>query len=269
MKIIEKQYDLVVGLGEIGNPLLSILSNEYLAIGRDINPVDVNGVIGVLHICYPYEIDDFVGTTVKYIEDYDPQITIIHSTVVPGTTTKIFHQVGGLIAYSPVRGKHAKMHKELLGYTKFVAGTTSAACELARKHLEGAGFRVKIYSSCESLETAKLIETTYFGLLISWAQEVERFCIEIGADYDEVMMITEDINYFPPVVFRPGYIGGHCVIPNTYLLENVRHSPIIDMMRSSNEQKKEEWLREGRDLSERIKPRSINQSHSKLQDPLK
>ena len=263
MEIIENHYDLVVGLGEIGNPILSILSNKYLTVGRDIEAVDMNGVIDVLHICYPFEIDDFVGTTVSYIQEYDPQLTIIHSTVAPGTTMRVFDRIGGLVSYSPVRGKHAKMRQELLGYTKFVAGTTSTASELAKKHLEGAGFRVKMYTSCEALETAKLIETTYFGLLISWAQEVERFCVEIGAEFDEVMMITEDINYLPPVVFQPGYIGGHCVIPNTYLLEKVRHSPFIDLMRSSNEQKREQWVREGRDLSERIRPRSIDHKRSK------
>lgn len=251
--------DLVIGLGEIGKPLLEILSQSYSACGRDIETINRDRAVNILHICYPYEIEDFVRTTVDYIKEYRPSMTIIHSTVVPGTARKISNEVNCALSYSPVRGKHTKMRQELLSYTKYVAGITPAAAELAMDHLGRAGFKVKPFSSCEALEMAKLIETTYFGLLISWAQEVERFCTEVNADYDEVMMLTRDIKYLPPVVFQPGYIGGHCVIPNTHLLDEVRRSPFIDLIRDSNEQKKEQWIKEGRDLNARIRPKSMDE----------
>ena len=38
--------------------------------------------------------------------------------------------------------------------------------------------KTKLLSSPEATEIAKLTETTYFGLLIAWAQEVERYCME-------------------------------------------------------------------------------------------
>jgi UDP-N-acetyl-D-mannosaminuronate dehydrogenase len=261
----ENKVDLVIGLGEIGKPLKEILEQAYPVTGRDIDPVEITGKIGVLHVCYPYQVGDFVETTVNYINQYQPELTIVHSTLVPGTVRMIFDQVGGLVAYSPVRGKHAHMRQELMHYTKFVSGTTPEAGQRGIEYLKGAGFKVQQVSTCESLELAKIIETTYFGLLIAWAQEVERYCAALGANYDEAMLLTEEVNYLPPVVFRPGFIGGHCVMPNIQLLETVCPSPFLDLIKESNDRKKSEWLEQGRDLGERIAPKVKTSDELKAQ----
>ena len=60
----------------------------------------------------------------------------------------------------------------------------------------------------------------------------------------------------PPVGFEPGYIGGHCVMPNLDLLEQVRRSPLVDAMRNSNDQRAREWRASGRSTQERLAPRS-------------
>ena len=74
-------------------------------------------------------------------------------------------------------------------------------------------------SSPEALELAKLLETTYFGLLIAWAQEMNRFAETANADYLEVGKFFREIGYLPNVLFQPGFIGGHCVMPNIALLQ--------------------------------------------------
>jgi UDP-N-acetyl-D-mannosaminuronate dehydrogenase len=258
------KVDLVVGLGEIGKPLKEVLGEVYPVIGRDIDPVEITGRIGVLHICYTYQISDFVETTASYIREYEPELTIIHSTLVPGTMRKIFDRVGGLVAYSPIRGKHTRMRQELMTYTKFIAGATPEAGQRAGEYLKGAGFKVRQVSTCESLELAKIVETTYFGLLIAWAQEVERYCVALGANYDEAMMLTDEVNYLPSVIFQPGFIGGHCVMPNIQLLETVCPSTFLDLIKESNERKKNEWLEQGRDLGERITPKSKTSDEEKV-----
>lgn len=247
--------DLVIGLGEIGKPLKEVLEQAYPVIGRDIDPVEIPGKIGVLHVCYPYQVGDFVETAVNYIKQYQPELTMVHSTLVPGTMQKVFERVGGLVAYSPVRGKHTRMRQELLHYTKFIAGATPEAGGRGVEYLANAGFKVRQVSTCESLELAKIVETTYFGLLIAWAQEVERYCGTLGANYDEAMLLTEEVNYLPPVVFQPGFIGGHCIMPNIQLLETVCPSPFLEVIKESNERKKKEWAGQGRDLSERLAPK--------------
>jgi UDP-N-acetyl-D-mannosaminuronate dehydrogenase len=249
---------LVVGLGEVGKPMRDVLGARYPCYGRDVGPVPVPGPIDVLHICYPYNGRDFEGTTVDYITEYEPTLVVIHSTVVPGTTERVARQVAAPVAYSPARGKHARMKEDLLSYTKYVASPARETAVRAAEHLQGAGMRTQIFQSTPGLELAKLLETTYFGVLLSWAQEMERYCRACEADYDEVMKLMADVSYLPPVVFRPGFIGGHCVVPNTYLLEQVRPSPFIDVLRTSNEQKRAELITAGRSLDERLSPKRVS-----------
>ncbi len=92
-------------------------------------------------------------------------------------------------------------------------------------------------SSPEATELAKLTETTYFGLLIAWAQEVQRYCKKLGLDYDEIVSFYKEINFFPPVEYFPGFIDGHCVIPNLRILKDIFASDILDSIEKSNDMK--------------------------------
>jgi UDP-N-acetyl-D-mannosaminuronate dehydrogenase len=228
---------LVVGLGEIGKPLLEILKDHYEVLGIDVDPVEIQGEVNIMHICYPFEIKDFIGQTADYIIKYKPQLTIINSTVAPGTTREIFDRTGSPIAHSPVRGKHIKMRQELLNYSKYVGGITEEYSQIAAEHFQSVGMKTRILSSPEATELAKLTETTYFGLLIAWAQEVERFCDSYSLNYDEVSSFYEEIGFFPPVKYFPGIIGGHCVMPNIKILKKVFFSEILEFIEKSNQLK--------------------------------
>ena len=122
-------------------------------------------------------------------------------------------------------------------YTKFVGAIDAAAGEQAAKHFESVGLKTKILSSPEATELAKLTETTYFGLMIAWAQEVERYCDQSGEDYDEVVSFYEEIKFFPPVKYFPGVIGGHCVMQNIEILQKYDHSMILAAIQASNKMK--------------------------------
>lgn len=229
---------LVVGLGEVGQPLLEVIKEKFPVVGIDIQPVDVKGHCEVLHICFPFEIDDFVGQCATYVQKYKPKLTIINSTVAPGTTRAVFQKTGSPVAYSPVRGKHIRMQKELLNYLKFVGGIDQESGQRAAEHFQSIGMKTQILSSLEAAELAKLTETTYFGLLIAWAQEVERYCDEMSLNYDEIVSYFEEIKYLPQVKFTPGVIGGHCVMPNIKILKTVFTSKFLDALELSNELKK-------------------------------
>jgi UDP-N-acetyl-D-mannosaminuronate dehydrogenase len=246
---------LVVGLGEIGQPLLEILRGAHDAAGRDVEDRPFDGV-EVLHICFPYS-PDFVASTARYVSLYEPRVVVVNSTVVPGTTTEIQEKTGVAAVYSPVRGKHARMAEELRSYRKFVAGTSEQAVALVEAHFAAAGMTTQRMASPEALELAKLLETSYFGMLVAWAQEMDRFADAVGADYWETTAFLEEIDFFPPVGFQPGYIGGHCVMPNLNLLEQVRRSPFIDLMRESNSRRAEEWQERGLSTTDRLSPRPV------------
>jgi UDP-N-acetyl-D-mannosaminuronate dehydrogenase len=232
------QKIVVVGMGEVGKPLFELASRYHEVLGIDIEPPKERlENVDVLHICFPFEIKDFIGETARYIELFKPAVTIINSTVGIGTTRAIAQRTGTPVVNSPVRGKHVKMLEELQHYTKFVGALDPAAAQLAANHFESLGLKTKILSAPEATELAKLTETTYFGLMIAWAQELERYCDRVDQDYAEVTSFYDEIKFFPPVKYFPGVIGGHCVMPNIEILSRFEDSPMLKAIKTSNQKK--------------------------------
>jgi len=228
----------VIGLGEVGGPLMELIKPHHEAYGIDIKPVGDLPQCDVMHICFPYvEPDKFIKESLRYIATHKPRVTIINSTVGPGTTRKIATESNCPVVYSPVRGKHKKMKEDMLHYVKFVGAIDPAAGEIACQHFQSIGMKTKLLTSPEAAELAKVTETTYFGLMIAWAQEIERYCKKFGANYEEVAAFYEEIAFFPPVKYFPGVIGGHCVMPNIRILKKTFDSGILDAIEKSNELK--------------------------------
>jgi UDP-N-acetyl-D-mannosaminuronate dehydrogenase len=242
-----EQTVVVVGLGEVGKPLYELISRHHKTAGVDISPppADIKDV-DVLHICFPFQIKDFVGETARYAELFNPQLVIINSTVAVGTTRTVAEHAGIPVVYSPVRGKHARMLQDLQRYRKFIGALDKVCAEKAAAHFASLGLNTRILSSPEAAEIAKLTETTFFGLMIAWAQEVERYADQFGGSYDEIVSFYEEIGFFPPVKYFPGVIGGHCVMPNIELLKRFTDSEILDAIEHSNRKKTERDTRTGR-----------------------
>jgi UDP-N-acetyl-D-mannosaminuronate dehydrogenase len=227
---------IVVGVGEVGKPLLELVRRRYSAIGIDLEPAPANVTCRTLHICFPFS-GEFIRASAEYIKRYCPVLAIINSTVAPGTTRAIHGLTRTCLAYSPVRGKHDKMKQDLVRYTKYIGGIDRESAARTSEHFQSLGMRTKVVSSPEAAELAKLTETTYFGLLIAWAQEVERYCDQLHVDYSQIVSFYEEISFFPAFKYAPGIIGGHCVMPNIRILESVFRSDILSAIVSSNERK--------------------------------
>jgi hypothetical protein len=110
---------------------------------------------------------------------------------------------------------------------------------MAAEHFKKLGMETHILSSPEATELAKLTETTYFGMMIAWAQEVERYCDRFSTNYDELVSFYDEIKFFPPVRYFPGVIGGHCVLQNINILKQLFNSDILDAIENSNQLKVE------------------------------
>jgi len=231
---------VVVGLGEVGRPLLELIDAAgHSAIGVDAAPAQLpaRGSVDVMHICFPFEIADFVGEAARYVDLLSPGVTVVNSTVAVGTTRAIGERTSAPVVHSPVRGKHVRMLEELGSYVKYVGGIDADAAAAAARHFASVGLETRVLASPEATELAKLSETTYFGLLIAWAQQIERYCDVANTDYDEVVSFYEEIAFLPPVTYFPGTIGGHCVMPNIEILETLDESKLLDAIRSSNADK--------------------------------
>ena len=252
---------LVIGLGEVGGALAEVLERSAPVLRHDLERVDFDCPIGVMHICIPFAAQaQFVTTALSYIERFRPELTIINSTVLPGTTRMVAAKSSSPVVFSPVRGKHVRMVQDLLRYVKFVAGADSAAATMATEHFSRAGLRTRSMSKLEALELAKLAETTYFGVLIGYAQELDRYSERLGVDYSEATEFFEEIDFLPRVRYYPGFIGGHCVIPNIKLLKQICKSELLDAVLSSNDKRAEEQAvqsrQDGQPLGSRSDPRA-------------
>jgi len=234
--VSEFTYHLVIGLGEIGQPLLRVINmfgDRVIAHGRDLAPRPQEWQYHTIHICFPWG-DEFVEQVAGYIGQYRPDLCMIHSTVVPGITDLIADRASCMVAYSPVRGRHGQMERDLLKYRKFVASPSETGLTVAAGTLAACGLEVQAMSPPVALELAKLLETTYSGLLIAWAQEMARFAETLGTDYWTVAPFLAEPPHLPRVAFVPGHIGGHCIMQNLGLLEEVKPSAFVDSIRLSN-----------------------------------
>jgi hypothetical protein len=242
---LEQGKTLVVGVGEVGGALAEVLERKQPVLRHDLKPQDFTDHIRVMHLCFPYQSRTrFEDNAAAYIDRFRPELTIVNSTVVPGTVRAIARRTGVRVAYSPVRGKHARMVQELLHYTKFVAAAQTETARLAEEHFQAAGMTTRRFSRLETLELAKLAETTYFGVLIAFAQELNRLAEKTGADYPEITEFFREIDFLPQSSYFPGFIGGHCVIPNIKLLKKVASSALFEAVLKSNRRRAAELATE-------------------------
>lgn len=226
---------LVVGLGEVGSALASVLESRGAVLRHDLERREFTETIAVMHFCVPFkESRDFEATCLSYMRRFRPSLTIVNSTVLPGTTRNIAQASGMPVAYSPVRGKHVRMEADLLRYTKFVAAPDNATAELAEVHFQLAGMKSARLHPPEILELAKLAETSYFGLLIAFAQELNRYAERVGGTYSDATRLFDEVDFLPRTGYFPGFIGGHCVTPNVRLLLELAPSPLFEAILESN-----------------------------------
>jgi UDP-N-acetyl-D-mannosaminuronate dehydrogenase len=255
---LARETVLVVGLGEIGRTLFEILkeTDGFAVYGLDLDEMKMQGTaqdqgklpkaVDTMHICFPCEErDNFVAAVVRYAKQYKPRLLIINSTVPPGTTKKLQGDCECLVAHSPVRGVHKSpehMKWEMIRWTKYVGGANAKATEAACEHFGKMGLKVKVLKSCVETELAKLFETTYRAWMITCFQEMHRISRAFEADFDDVVDFLEDthrVRLDRPIMY-PGFIGGHCLIPNTELLLRSYNSEFLRLILKSNHKRREE-----------------------------
>jgi UDP-N-acetyl-D-mannosaminuronate dehydrogenase len=277
-----KEKVLIVGLGEVGHALFDLFkeSGKFEVQGFDVDKEKIRSVIGkeeqpknadVMHICYRCtQQERFVRTTTDYIRKIRPKLTIIDSTVPPGTTQKVFESAKSPIVHSPIRGMHRDpetMKEDILFWSKYVGGVTEESSNAARRHFEKLGLKVRVLKSPMETELAKLFETTYKAWMIACFQEMHRISRHFEADFDEVVDMIEDIYRakFDKPLHYPDVIGGHCLVPNTELLLTAYDSQFLRLILQSNEKRKKEV----KDVDVRREVENVKKRVEKLKEEFK
>lgn len=238
--------NVIAGLGEIGTPILQLVSKVGVAIGYDIDEklmdkknFDKYQILqtSFLHICIPFT-KNFIAHVLSLYKKFKPEIIIIHSTISPGITSKIQSRLPIPVIYSATRGIHKRMLYDMKRYVKFYAIEPDApksrwASFAYSKLLKKCGVKTKQMSKPITLELAKIVvDTSYYGWLITYAQLSNMIAIKNGVDYDEMWSFADEIHKYlgnRPKMY-PGFIGGHCVIPNLDLI----HHETLNLIKKLN-----------------------------------
>jgi UDP-N-acetyl-D-mannosaminuronate dehydrogenase len=224
--------DIILGMGEVGSTLFDLLSERgFNCVGIDKDTSKCKNYsenISIenpeyLHVCLPGELNKFEEITTDWIKKIkNLQIVIIHSTVKPGTTKNLQNKFDLTILFSPVRGVHRRFLDDIKKYTKFISSDKKEIDPKIKLDLEKRFQKIQWMSSTKTAELAKiLVDTTYYGWLINYAQITKMICDKEKIDFDEMWKFADEIheNLGNRPKMYPGIIGGHCVIPNLNLAE--------------------------------------------------
>ena len=236
--------DIILGMGEVGETLFDLLvDRKFDCIGIDLDNSKCknyteNKIIEnpqYLHVCLPGELEKFTDIVIEWINKIkNIQVVVIHSTVKPGTTKNIQERSSIPILFSPVRGVHRRFLDDIKKYTKFISFDNAEINSEIKKDLENRFEKVDWMSTTKTAELAKiLVDTTYYGWLINYAQITKMICEKENVDFDEMWKFADEIHENlgnRPKMF-PGIIGGHCVIPNLNLVEYEN----LDVIKTINE----------------------------------
>jgi len=229
----------IIGYGQIGKAIAQFYTDPKI---KDLNRDDGLKGVDVLNICIPYN-EDFVKIVKKEIAKIEPKLTIIHSTVEPGTTKKI----GGMVVHSPIRGVHPYLWESIKSMVKYIGADVLEAGIMAEEHLRSLGIKTKAYGPSTTTEVGKILSTTYYGLCIAWHGEMEKVCDKFKISFDEAVTHFNKTynegyvklgkeNVVRPVLHPPknNRIGRHCIIPNAEILKKYLDSEAIDLILKYN-----------------------------------
>lgn len=228
----------VLGNGEVGRAITQLYSTPVAT--RDLTHDNFGKeIFDVLHVCIPFN-ENFIPETIKAVRTHCPGgLVFIHSTVAVGTTEHIGKELGDdgrFVVHSPIRGVHPNLLEGIKTFVKYIGADFAGAGRMAQEHLEELGVEAMIVYRSKATELLKLLDTTYYGLAISFHKYAADLCETENVNFDVVMTEANRSynegytalgmpNVVRPVLKNPytynpeGTIGGHCVIPNAKILE--------------------------------------------------
>jgi hypothetical protein len=221
---------LVLGAGEVGEALATLMGCDL----RDVeDPGDLAETYQMLHIAYPWQIENFVQTTKDYAEQYSAEYVVVHSTVPVGTCDP--HSW----VHSPVRGKHPRMLDGLHNFDKHYGGVHAA--EVAGI-LEWWFPNRHIHEQAATTELGKLLELTAYGMEIVLEKYAWRMCERLDVPFDEAYTVMSETynegwaylghsEYVKPILQHvEGPLGGHCVVAGAELLNKSYRNLISEVV---------------------------------------
>jgi hypothetical protein len=218
--------DVILGAGQVATAVLDNYISPVKAYDKGewehLTHLDSD----FLHICIPYS-EGFVDIVDDAIEVFNPNVVMVHSTVKPGTTREIGFTEK---IYSPIMGRHKdNFSQNIKAYTKLMCGSKSDCDKAMSKFNLTLGYWS---GNWDELEYSKIMSTSgmFWNLILQ--KVIMADCEANGYDFHRVYTewgknYNQGIDGTHPDWKRPVYHpdknpipGGHCLVPNTELVNN-------------------------------------------------
>jgi hypothetical protein len=247
----------ILGYGEIGKSIhrvYDLSKSKWEVAYKDLKLFSGCQQCDVLNVTIPYS-EEFVDIVCNEIKESKCSWCIIHSTVAPGTTAKIQEQFefqcpSVNVIHSPIIGVHPNLTIGILTFPKWIGyqgRNTELELSYIIDHFKRMGItNLRFASPCEATEVFKLLDTTYYGMCLTFNAEAEEWLNKISEN-SKVPLYPVWVEYLKCYnhgyeilgmgnVVRPYFnklsmpIGGHCVVPNTKILKQYHPFPALEQI---------------------------------------
>lgn len=253
----------IIGVGFVGEHLLSTFKESYFTIGYDISKKRIDFLKerykyeknvhltnntndlttgNVFLVSVPTNLNPDKSPNLKNLYDAKDlikeftkpgSIIIVESSVYVGATKEIFgdlvdtHYVG----FSPERVDPGRITPAFKDIPKVISGLNAASIQKIEGIYSKVFSKIVKVSNTECAEMCKLYENCFRLVNISYVNEISDLCQTFGIDAHEMISAsaTKPFGFLP---FSPGLgIGGHCIPVNPYyLMKGTRYAEKLPIL---------------------------------------
>lgn len=273
----------IIGVGYVGEHLLSNFSRKYDVIGVDLSPrrvfllknkykdLDFQTTYENLQDCNVFLIS--VPTLVKngdidmsYIQSVKNSIkdivtpgslVMVESSVYVGATREYFSDFlerGIYVGFSPERVDPGRTEPPMQAIPKVVSGLDDGSLKRCSEIYSKVFDNIVPVSSCECAEMCKLYENCFRMVNIAYVNEISDMCEKMGINSHEMINAssTKPFGFMP---FYPGLgVGGHCIPVNPYYLFRSGDLPVL---KYSTQLMEKRPVNKAQEVVERYNPKKI------------
>ena len=169
--------------------------------------------------------------------DENVRLVVVESTYGPGTTRGSVAELLGsdrigrsvALGYSPERIDPGNIDFQLDNIPKVTSGFDAPSALLTQLFYAQVLERVVPASSMEAAEATKVLENVFRFINITFAQEFDEYCEQLGISSREVtdLASTKPFGFMP--FFAGAGIGGHCIAEDPYFLREAARDSDVPM----------------------------------------
>lgn len=277
----------VIGVGYVGEHLLTTFSKGYQVVGVDLSERRINELrekyshlknislqsnynnlkdCNVFLVSVPTLVKKDKSIDVSFLHNVKRSLTdivqpgsllVIESSIYVGGTQEIFGDFrdrGIFVGFSPERVDPGRVEPPMEEIPKVISGMDAESLKVCEMIYSKVIKNIVPVSSCECAEMCKLYENCFRMINIAYINEIADMCENLGIDTQEMISAssTKPFGFMP---FFPGLgVGGHCIPVNPYYLFQNGNLPVLkfstDLMESRPKKKAYE-------LMNKYKPRNV------------